>query len=210
MNRRRRAAGFTLLEAMIAISIFSFIGAGAYQLLSSTGSLQERGAARYAALAGFQLAIRLLDDDLSQVQARPLGVTPDADAPPSLTSSPEQGAFEFTRNGWRNPLGEPRSRLQRVAWELDDDGNLLRRYWRDAAHESGDDGVARVLLGDIEELEVRYLDGTGKWSDAWPPDAGGALPEGARRPLREPLPDAVEVTVHHRVLGEVKRVVPLR
>jgi general secretion pathway protein J len=73
---RHRVRGFTLIEMLVALTIFSFIGVAAYQLLSSTGRLQESGETRFRALAGLQAALRLLDEDLTQFAPRTVaGVT---------------------------------------------------------------------------------------------------------------------------------------
>ena len=57
----RRTSGFTLIEAQIALAIFSFLGVGAYQLLDSTATLMTGGEQRFAALSATQTALRLLE-----------------------------------------------------------------------------------------------------------------------------------------------------
>ena len=121
------AGGFTLIEALVALSIFSFIGVAAYQLLSSTSRLRESGETRFRAVSGLQLAMRQLDEDFSQFAARPIP-TGRGEHDAALDTEPADAEIEFTRAGWRNPLGLPRASLQRVAWILDDENRLLRRY----------------------------------------------------------------------------------
>lgn len=67
-----RNRGFTLLEALVAMAIFSFIGVAAYNLLASTGRLKESGDAGYATLSGMQLALRQIEEDFSQFAPRPV------------------------------------------------------------------------------------------------------------------------------------------
>jgi type II secretion system protein J len=90
------------------MAIFSFIGVAAYTLLASTGRLKESGDAGYAALAGMQLALRQLEEDFSQFSPRPVS-SGGRENSPALDAEPEDAVVEFTRAGWRNPLGMPRS-----------------------------------------------------------------------------------------------------
>jgi len=214
-RRSRGRGGFTLIEMLVALSIFSFIGVAAYQLLSSTGRLQESGETRFRALSGLQLAMRLLDEDFSQFAPR---AVPRASGEPDPALDTEAGDvdIEFSRAGWRNPLGAPRSGLQRVAWLVDEDGRLLRRYRRTLDDADPDEVVERIVAEGIEELGFRFLDDKGKWQDGWPPEGrvSEAPAEGAgtpgSAPAAEPVPLAIEVTLVHRQIGEVARVVPLR
>jgi general secretion pathway protein J len=214
---RRRERGFTLIEMLVALTIFSFIGVAAYQLLSSTGRLQESGETRFRALGGLQSALRLLDEDLSQVAPRPVaGVTGKPE--PALDAEPVDGGIEFTRAGWRNPLGAARSGLQRVAWRVDEDGRLLRSYRRVLDDTDPDEVVERVVVEGIEELGFRYADDKGKWSDGWPPEGRvGDTPApqvpgsgGAGEREADPVPVAIEVRLVHAQIGEVFRVVALQ
>lgn len=210
----RRPSGFTLLEALVAMAIFSFIGVAAYTLLASTARLKESGDAGYEALTGLQLALRQVDEDFSQFAARPVA-SGGREASPALDPEPEDAVVELTRAGWRNPLGLARSGLQRVSWVLDEDGNLSRRYRRAIDDNDPDETVERIYLSNIESFELRYLDDKGKWLDRWPPESTvtarppeAAGEASAKQP--EPVPFAVEVRLAHATLGEVNRVIPLR
>jgi len=205
-----RSSGFTLIEAMIALSIFSFLGVAAYQLLSSTAALKEAGDKRFQVLSGLQTAMRLLEEDLMQISPRSIG-TGSAERLPALDGAPALGVLELTRGGLRNPLGLPRSRLQRVAWEVDNEGVLLRHVWFDIDAREDSDPLTRVVVADVEELSVRFLDTEGQWSDGWPPRQASALPQSPdRETVAEPLPRAVEVHLVHKQIGEVLRVIPMR
>lgn len=207
--------GFTLLEALVAMAIFSFIGVAAYTLLASTGRLKESGDAGYEALAGVQLALRQLDEDFSQFAPRAIGGG--SDDSPALDAAPEDAVVEFTRSGWRNPQGMPRSGLQRVAWALDDEGRLLRRYRRSIDDNDPEEQVERIYVSQVESFEIRYLDEKGKWFEEWPPESAvEARPQssGATAPAGtaaiEPVPIAVEVRLSQLRIGELSRVIPLR
>jgi general secretion pathway protein J len=217
LSTRRGVGGFTLIEALVALSIFSFIGVAAYQLLSSTSRLRESGESRFRAVTGLQLAMRQLDEDFSQFAARPIP-TGRAEADPALDTEPADADIEFTRAGWRNPLGLPRAKLQRVAWILDEQDRLLRRYRLNLDDADPDETVERVYAEGVEELAFRFLDDKGRWGDAWPPEssardaAPGTDAAGRARKDKneEPVPVAVEVTIVHAQVGEVQRVIAIR
>jgi general secretion pathway protein J len=204
----RRARGFTLIEMLVALTIFSFIGIASYQLLASTGQLQESGENRFRALGGLQTALRLLDEDLTQFASRPIP-RETGEPEPALNAAPENALIEFTRAGWRNPVGAPRSGLQRVAWLVDDDHRLLRRYRRELDNPEPGKVVERVVAQDVESLALRYLDEKGKWLEQWPPTEEPRPVQPGMRPP-EPVPRAVEVKLVHKQIGEIVRVIPLR
>lgn len=215
-----RGRGFTLIEAMVAMAIFAFIGVAAYSLLSSTGRLKESGEVRFRALSGLQLGMRQLEEDFSQFAARPVN-GPGAKPAPALDASPEDAVVALTRAGWRNPLGVQRSGLQRVEWALDEDGRLLRRYRKDLDALDPDETVERVFVEAVESFELRYMDEKGQWLEEWPPEsspgtaasaspASPASPAGTDLGKEQPVPAAVEVRMKQSQIGEVFRVIPLR
>ena len=114
---RRRHYGFTLLEVLIAVSIFSIIGLSAHHVLQLVISSGAGAAANSEALSRLQRAMFLISNDLEQVIDRPVrdGRREWTDA---LVADHDAYLLEFTRQGWRNPLQLPRSNLQRVAYAL--------------------------------------------------------------------------------------------
>ena len=213
MSPRRRDRGFTLLEALLALAIVAVIGVAAYQLLDSTARLKSGGEVRYRALGELQRGVRLLEEDFAHAVVVP-GAGNDAEDPAALDSAPAEGVFALTRTGWRNPLALPRSRLQRVSWDVDEDGRLLRRAWPGVETGKAEDAQLRVVAEGVESLELRFLDASGDWQDAWPPEdarvATAAETAGAAPQPAAALPVAVELRLVQQQLGEVIRVVPLR
>src|SRR3546814_20795944 len=85
-------------------------------------------------------------DDFQQVRNRPIRDNY-GDVQPGLLGA-DDAAVEFTRGGWRNPLSQPRSTLERVGYQLKDNA-LPRSSWRilDRAHDPAP--VQVVLLQDV-------------------------------------------------------------
>ena len=164
---QRKGHGFTLLELLITIVIFSFISIGCYQLLKSVTDNQILSMSLGKALSKEVRARAIVQKDLSQLVSRPIrdryGETQSA-----FRAEPARGIIEFTRSGWTNFTGENRSELQRVAYELRQ-GKWIRRYWYHLDRSSEPDSIEQILMTDISSIEFQFLDNQSRWSMEWPP-----------------------------------------
>ena len=187
-----RTRGFTLLELLVALAIFSVVAVLAYGGLSTVldqSALTEERADRLGML---QKTYLILQRDLEQVVPRDIR-DEFGDRIGPLTGKP---TFQFTRGGWRNPLDHPRSTLQRVGYLLED-GKLTRYAWSVLDRAQDSKPVEQLLAADITDLQVRYLDAQNRWQEQWPKEQSGADPEGPS----EALPRAVELTLEHEYFG---------
>jgi general secretion pathway protein J len=162
---------------------------------------RERIKVHAARVQSLQFMMRSFVQDLSQMAARPVREPSGTDFQPAVKSG---DAFLFTRGGWTNPVGGERSTLQRVRYVLRD-GKLYREYWLVLDATLTSPVVTRLLLDDVANFKVRFMDSSRAWQDAWPPApaSGGALTlrEMSQRPL------AVELTVETRDFGVLTRVI---
>jgi general secretion pathway protein J len=200
----KRAPGFTLLELLVALAVFSVVAVMAYGGLSSVLGSRERVLQSLERTTALQKAYLRLRNDLQQLRARP-SRDPYGEAQPALVLLPD-GSMEFTRSGWRNPLAQPRPTLQRVAWRLDADGRLLRTSWRTVDRAQNAPVSEAVVLTGVEDLRWRFLAQAGldpggsrdSWHESWPPPS-------ARESQRlDTVPRAIEVALTLEDLGEVR------
>ncbi len=198
MPRRSSAAGFTLLELLVALAIFALLAAMAYGGLRSVLEARASSDAAAARLARLQSTLLMLERDLSQAVDR--GVR-DAYGDPQPALVGDDGGLELTRGGYLNPLGGPRSDLQRVAWRLRD-GALERADWKVLDRAQDSTPYTAPLLRNVRALHLRFLDARHRWQPSWPPPADG-------RTAAAGLPLAVEVTLELKDWGTLVRLLPL-
>ena len=125
--------GFTLLEVLVAMSIFAVIGLGANQMLRTIINTHERTQQSMEEIASLTKALTVLQRDFSQVINRPVKDGYGEPLPPFIVNNTASGddehLIEFSRSGWNNPLGLNRSEIQRVAYDVTEEGELKRYYW---------------------------------------------------------------------------------
>ena len=197
--------GFTLLEMLVALTVFALVSAMVYGGQTAVLKMKEGTERQALLLKQLQSAMLMLERDLSQHVPRPVR-DEYGDARPALEVS-DYGDYRISlsRAGWLNPLGQPRSTLQRVAYGVADE-KLWRYSWNTLDRAQGSEPYKVELLGHVRELSFRFLDGGGEWQESWPP-LDGALAGGETPAAVVPL--AVELTLELTDVGSFRRVIPL-
>ncbi|AWN17306.1 type II secretion system minor pseudopilin GspJ [Salinisphaera sp. LB1] len=201
MSRTRAQSGFTLVELLVAIAVFAVMAAIAYGGLSSVIDTRDSIDAALDRSKMLQMATWRLQQDIEQVVARPVR-NRFGDAEPAVMGNPDTG-LKITRDGWPNPLSEPRSTLQRVHYQLGPHGHLVRSYYRvlDQAQDSAP--VKTDLLDGVTQIEWRFLDKNGQWQDRWPPQNNGAVSDLSNQ-ATQPPPVAIELRLDTRAWGHLR------
>jgi general secretion pathway protein J len=197
----RRLQGFTLIELLVAMAIVAIIGVMALTGLSEVihhPTLARERAARWHAI---QLAMRVIVQDLAQLQPRATRDELGETYVPSLLADPNgQFALEFSRGGWANPGGFQRGSVLRVAYNFEDD-KLVRYHWPVMDRTTGTPPVRTQLLDGVMNVEVSFLDSTGMYQLDWPP----VQMAGPQRLIERPR--AVEFAIELKDFGRVSRLV---
>ncbi|WP_181918807.1 type II secretion system minor pseudopilin GspJ [Wenzhouxiangella sediminis] len=190
-----RSRGYTLVEVLVAVVVFSILSASAYVALDALSSAASGHRERSEDFGGLQLAVARLDSDLRQLASRPVASGLGRNEP-ALVGEPRRLAG--TRSGWVNPADVKRSTLQRFGWQLA--GTELQRIsWPVTDRVADSQALTETVLPEVEALEFSYRDASGSWQRRWPPDEALAR-----------LPVAIEVILETRRFGRVRRVVVLQ
>lgn len=163
-----RSKGFTLLEIMIALFIFTIIAmimTSALHTILSSQTVTEKSATR---LANLQIALLLMSRDIQQVIDRPVL---DNTGKPDAAFLGTPNSMTFTHAGLSNPLGQvQRATLQRTRYRLENTV-LIRDTWPILDQTTLSAAEARPLLTPISEIVFSYLDERGTFQSFWPPIA---------------------------------------
>lgn len=203
--------GFTLLEVLIALSIFSLIGLASYRVLDIVILSQSKVTAHQQQMRALERAVHRISADVTQIVNRPIRDNY-GDPLPAFDSNGESYLLTFTRQGWRNPLQLPRSQLQRVAYELEqmdrpettDSGyQLLRHYWPVLDRDQESQPQTQVLLTNLIDAQLLFMDQQGNWHSQWP------LAPSLGQTASYDLPAALMVKLLSKPLGQIERIYPL-
>lgn len=182
MKSVKHAAGFTLLEVLIAVTVFAFVSMISFTTLDSILNSREHLEKVSDDFQKLQMALTILQRDFGQIAFAPIrdeyGDTREA----IEMDDGSERLIEFSRSGWNNPGERLRSNMQRVAYTLEDN-TLYREYWLQFNRAAEEQSVRAALMKDIETVEFEFMDDDEQWHDQWPPinfSGNMILPEAIR------------------------------
>lgn len=163
--------GFTLVEILVALAIFSIMGALGYRALA--GLLDARAAivAQSQQWRALELFFSRLERDLGSYVTRP--IRNEFDRTEAAFFAPS-GATEiaFTRAGWSGANG-PAADAQRVGYRWREQTVELL-LWPALDRAPHTEPSAYTVIRSIKTLQFRFLDANGNWQRQWgtPPHEG--------------------------------------
>jgi len=186
--------GFTLLEILIAIAIFSLISLSSFTLFDSVLKGDETSTLRTARHNELQRAFLIIERDITQIARRSIRLEGEAPLGKLIQSASDSFASEeqvigFVRHGWTNPgLLLPRGDMQAVAYRLVDE-TLERLHFNFVDAVVGEVPKVRPLIKDVTTVTFEYYDGK-KWLETWPTAT---------------LPFAIAIVIETKDYGVIRR-----
>lgn len=186
--------GFTLLELLVALSIFSLIATAGYSGLISLSQALQVQRDSSSQLADIQWAIARLDRDLIQAINRPQRT--ENNILPAFSGDSRQ--LSLVTLAGNQLVQQQLSEERPVHWQWQQPA-LVRQLWQLPDRLSSNLPLSRsILLENIEALEFRYQDVNGNWRAQWNSEQQGGR-----------LPRAVQVRLQITGFGEIRRVLEL-
>lgn len=176
-NKHNYQQGFTLLEVLIAIAIFSVVSLASFTIFDTVLRGDESSKLRSDRQNELQRAFFLIERDVMQIAKRSMRINGEAPSNVFIQTADDSfladnQAMAFVRNGWTNPgLLLPRSDMQSVAYRLEEN-TLERLHYNFVDAVVGQDPKIRPLITNISDLSFEFYDGQ-NWQTKW---SGNSLP----------------------------------
>ncbi len=194
--------GFTLLELLVAVAVFAILSAMAYGGLRNVIDNSMQTEISMQRLQQVQLAMVSISRDFTQLSQRNIRDEYGNTSNYILTGEGTDVFIEFSRGGRRNPAELQRSHLQRVAYKIEDN-TLSRLHWPHLDRTQEMQPYESILLEDVENASISFLDNNNEWHNEWPPlDATGQA-DGSTVVLT-----AIEFSLELQDWGELVRLFP--
>ncbi len=194
-----RQRGFTLLELLIASIIFAIMAIMAYGGLSNVMDNSKASQTALKRLQQIQQSVSILNRDFLQIIPRAIRDEYGNKQPALIASSSNDYLIEFTRGGRVNPANLLRSTLLRVAYRLEDE-KLIRLQWPKLDNAPGVKVKETILIDNIENATLRFLNQNAEWMDQWPP-----LNSSTNDNKNVPELIAIEIILQLNDWGEIRR-----
>jgi general secretion pathway protein J len=198
--QKLQKSGFTLIELIVAIAIFSLVAVATNQVLQSVSASSELSDSELSNLQSLQRAMLVIERDFQQIvdriprlQGRENNLMIDGG---EFDFESDADGISFVRNGWHNPqLILARSSLQNVIYRVQEN-QLQRLHTNYVDSVIGTEPKVRVLLEDIEDLKIEMLREVSTTEDFnWSETIESAE-----------LPKAVQITITSSKYGEFRRI----
>ncbi|MCW9025132.1 MAG: type II secretion system minor pseudopilin GspJ [Gammaproteobacteria bacterium] len=201
---QNKQSGFTLLELLVALSIFALISVMAYAGLNTVLDARIVLEQNMDRLGQIQKSVQFITRDISHIVDRQIrdeyGDNKAAVLGSELNIGLGSPAIEMTRTGYPNPMNMTRSHLQRVAYRLQENV-LYREAWQVIDRAPDSTAYQAKLCDNVTSIKFRYLDNESNWHDQWPP---------SNPQYQGPaLPSAVEFALELKDWGSINRLLPL-
>jgi general secretion pathway protein J len=128
--------GFTVLELLVALTLFSFLGFGAHMLLGSVNKNSSAVKIRAERLMQLQKTVQVIERDITQAKTSTIVISDSGDS------------ISFIRKEGDSPLAQKWQSAIPITYRLE--GGWLKRYY-------GEAGKPQQLSSDIQVFIVRKI-----------------------------------------------------
>ncbi len=186
--------GFTLIEILIALTVFAILATITSSSLYYAFTTRTRVNAQAERLNALQLAVSIIQQDISQTVERAIRGN-EMHLFPVFVGQPQY--LELTRDGNVNPQSlEKRSSLKRIALVCID-GSLLHRTWPSLDPANRKTYEDKVLLENVTNCHFNYLNQSLQLLPEWREQAV------TQNQGKEPLPKAIQINITLQEWGEM-------
>lgn len=207
MNMRSHHQGFTLLELMIAMSIFAIMSTVAYLGLDSIMRSDIANKQQLEQIGQLQRSLMFLERDLRQAQPRKARISYDQVLDDILLGVDTSRLLELTVGGHQvlNPESM-RSSMQRVRYGLED--NVLYRYqWTHVDYSEAEEPLKMRLLEQVDSINFVWLGKEGKPKQDQSEQSSLSSAELVASPPIMPV--ALQLELEHQTMGRIIRLLPV-
>ena len=189
-----RKSGFTLLEILIALFIFTILSLILGTALRNVINVQFATEKKAERLSDLQMALLMMSRDIEQTVNRSV-MSATAQEEPALQG--DMQGFNFTHTGFANPLGTlNRSVLSRTAYHWSGD-ILTRTTWAVLDLAPDTQSHSRALLSHVLNARFDYLDQEGHFHSQWPLEEGQS---------QQALPKAIKLELTLAQWGKISQI----
>ena len=199
MHTQKHQSGFTLLELLVATSVFAIASYMAYSGLMQVMNARKHTGEVEARLANIQMTFLNLERDLQHVVKRPIRNSYGSVEGEVVGDELASYRLALTRTGRRAPAYIKRSNLQRVGYLLEDE-KLYRITWAVLDQAQDSEPKKTELLDQVDNLEIRFLNAANEWVTSW---------DAIALPTPPGIPRAVAIKITLKDQGAINRLILL-
>ena len=200
-KRRAAAAGFTLLELLVALIVFAIMSAIAYGGLNRIFAVRERIDVENRKWRELTLVFGRLEEDIGQAVNRTyldsFGTRKSALIGHAQLVGVDDANLSLIRMGAGGSTGVAAD-MSHVGYRLRE-GRLELMQWPALDLPPRAVPTVHVLMQEVQAFELAFMNEKGVWEDKWEPDASASV-----------LPRAVQIRLTLAGGTRVKRVVALQ
>ena len=188
------AAGFTLLEILVALTVFAILATITSSAMYNAFNTRSKVTAQADRLNTLEMTMALLQPDTQQIVERSIRGN-ELHVFPPFTGLHDY--LEFTRGGEVNPSGqEQRSTLKRIAY-LCRNHQLIRRSWEALDTTNRNQYQDKILFDHLNQCQFSYLAHNHQVLTEW---REYALKQNQRK---ESLPTAIQFSMNLSGWGKI-------